>query len=269
MSEYLYLPEKYHKLHQQCMNLIFQIEEFIIKEEYTCLKAFAIKLEKIDMSFIEDGGDIFDFLRTNGKIDEMRKCVKHQVLYAILIDFCYFMQEALLCSKKMRLVVTYSLLRRPLIDDLKILLKLIADDQFVDNFINKDGYDPTNMKDEDLRELLNISDIIRLVKTIKGTDIYELVFDKNNPNSILNLSNKALHPITNRNKVNATEKMNLNFMFANSDNNDWLWNHLYSVLRPVLMYCSELFNICVWYYNDTLSSDLLTERYKKMAKILS
>ena len=50
------------------------------------------------------------------------------------MDFCYFMQESMACSCKKRLVVSFALLRRPLVDNLKILLRVFADDKFYDNF---------------------------------------------------------------------------------------------------------------------------------------
>lgn len=269
MNDYIFLPDKYHKQHQQCFDLVCQIEEFIIKEEYRYLKALPFKIEEKDIEFFKNGGHPFDFLQQYGKKEDMELAVKHQVLYALIIDFCYFMQEALLCSMKMRLVVTYSLLRRPLIDDLKIALKLLADSDFADNFINIEGYDPTKIKDEDLKELLSATDEIRIISPIKGNDIYGFVFDKDNPNSILNLSNQALHPITNRNKKNLTGKMNLNFMFANEENNDWMWNCLYATLLPVLMYYTEIFNLCIVKYNsERLCEYFINDRYARLTEIL-
>lgn len=105
------------------------------------------------------------------------------------------------------------MLRRPLVDNLKILLRILLDDGFYDNFIEKDDYDPASIKEEELKEMLQATDEIRICKPIKGEFIYEYIYDKNNPSSIVNLSNRAIHPVTTR-PWNKTGAMNCNFMFV-------------------------------------------------------
>ena len=77
------------------------------------------------------------------------------------------MQESLDCSNKMRLVVTYALLRRPLVDNLKILLRFVYDDNFYDDFIKRNDYDPAHLNDDTLREYLDKTDSIRIANIEK------------------------------------------------------------------------------------------------------
>lgn len=263
---YLHLPEEFHKSHEKCFNLIKQIEEFIIDPRYSCLKGMSLKLEEKDIDLLKKARNPFDFLEQSGSTEDLEKMIKHSLIHALLIDFCYFMQEALECSAKMRLVVSYSLIRKPIIDNLKIFLRIFLDSSFLEQFINEESFDPTLITDNELKELLDATDQCRVIP-IKGQDIYNLVFDKKNRNSILNISNRAIHPATNRNDANSTGKMNLNFMFVTPEDNYNLWHSFYATLIPILMFYTEILNIIVW-EDNSLPQELLTERYGELTNIL-
>ena len=185
------------------------------------------------------------------------------------MDFCYFMQESMACSCKKRLVVSFALLRRPLVDNLKILLRVFADDKFYDNFIERDDYDPAQMEDRQLKEFLDATDKVRVVEPITGSFIYECIFDKENTGSIINLSNRAIHPVTTR-PWNKTGAMNCNFMFVNQGDIAELWKHYYACLPAILMFYSELFNCVVFgLFKDEVDSRLFEKRLERMAEVMS
>ena len=75
--------------------------------------------------------------------------------------------------------------------------------------------------------------------------MYECIYDKNNIESIINLSNRAIHPITTR-PWNKTGAMNCNFMFTTPTDIDELWKHYYAYMPTILMFYSELFNYTVF-----------------------
>ena len=172
------------------------------------------------------------------------------------------------CSNKKRLVVSYALLRRPLYDNLKILLRIIGDEKFYDNFIDKDNYDPANMKDDEVKKLLDKTDEIRMMKSITGSFMFECIFDTTNSGSIINLSNRAIHPITTR-PWNKTGAMNCNFMFMTPIDTVELWKHYYAYLPAILVFYSDLFNSVVFgLFKDEVNMDLYPKRLEKFAKIM-
>ena len=175
--EYFYLPKEYHDVHKSCFDLVRQIEEFITGKEYQFLRISNAPLTEEEKDNIVECGDIWDFLKKY-KEEQFYTLLKKQLILGLLMDFCYFMQESLECSKKKRLVVSYAMLRRPLVDNLKILLRILLDDEFYDKFIERDDYDPVSMKEDDLKEMLKATDKLRICKPIKGEFIYECIYEK-------------------------------------------------------------------------------------------
>lgn len=266
--KYYYLPEKYQMLHSACFELVGQIEEFIISEDFIFLQTSVLSIDKEGLERFNENSDIWEFLKKHDE-EQFYKQLNKNLLLGLLRDFCYFMQESLECSDKMRLVVAYALLRRPLVDNLKILLRILLDDRFYDNFINNDSYDPASMKDDELKMLLKETNSIRFANTITGEHIYHYIFEKANQGAIINLSNKAIHPVTTR-PWNKTGEMNLNFMFTTSYDIDKLWHHYYTLLPAILLFYSELFNMAIFtLFSDEVNKDLLSKRIERIIEIMS
>lgn len=266
--EYYYLPKEYHSVHKACFELVRQIEEFVTGEEYQFLRVSHAPLTEDEKDKLVECGDIWDFLK-KFKEEQFYTLLKKQLVLGLLMDFCYFMQESLDCSNKMRQVVSYALLRRPLVDNLRILLRILLDGDFYEKFIEKDDYDPASMKDEETKELLKATDEFRMTKPIKGEFIYECIYDKNNPGSIVNLSNRAIHPVTTR-PWNKTGAMNCNFMFVMPDDIKGLWKHYYAYMPAILIFYSELFNYAVFgLFNDEVDMKLYSKRLEKLAMIMN
>lgn len=265
--EFYYLPEDYHTVHAACFELVRQIEEFIVKDEYKFLRVSTSAMTPEELKLLEECGDIWAFLKKY-KEEQFYTLLNKQLISGLLRDFCYFIQESLDCSRRMRLVVSYALLRRPIVDNLKILLRILADDTFYDNFIERDDYDPAQMKDEKLKEFLSATDEMRMTKPITGTFMYECIYDKNNTESIINLSNRAIHPITTR-PWNKTGAMNCNFMFTTPTDIDELWKHYYAYMPTILMFYSELFNYTVFsLFENEVDMELYPKRMEKLARIM-
>ena len=162
--EFYYLPGEYKAIHTACFELIRQIEEFIVGKEYQFLQVSHYELSDAEKELLKQSGDVWDFLRKYREEDFYNQLNKQMIL-GLLMDFCYFMQESMACSCKRRLVVSFALLRRPLVDNLKILLRLFADEKFYENFIERDDYDPAQMDDKQLKEFLDATDKVRVVSS--------------------------------------------------------------------------------------------------------
>jgi len=265
--EFYYLPKEYLSVHNACFELVRQIEEFVVGKEYQFLRVLHAPINEVEKDKFVACGDIWDFLKKY-KENQFYTLLKKQLILGLLMDFCYFMQESLECSKKMRLVISYALLRRPLVDNLKILLRILFDDEFYEKFIEKDDYDPASMKEDDLKEMLKATDKVRMTTPITGEFLYECIYKKDNPGSIVNLSNRAIHPVTTR-PWNKTGAMNCNFMFVMPDDIAELWKHYYAYLPAILIFYSELFNYAVFgMFEDEVDMDLYGKRLEKMSTIM-
>lgn len=260
--DFLYLPERFHKKHRLCEFLLYQIEDFITQDSFKELKIQRIEFdEKIEFL---DEEHIFDYLIRINKTDIHNEIIANHILCAIIGDICQFLQVALFSSLQQRLTVTFSLIRKPFVYNLLIILRLYFEDNFLEKFNTKEKFDPTKLSQEDIRELLDLSEKMLFTKSIKGEDIYDFIFNSSLPDSLINLSNKALHPSTTRNKDNQTEVQNLNFVFSTSQSINSQWEYLYRRLPLLLLYLNEVIE-CIIFTRLKTSDDIYIERITERA----
>ena len=265
--EFDYLPEKYRAIHKACFELIQQIEEFIIGKEYRFLNGFELELTKEEKERLDECGDLWEYLKKFNK-EKFYKLLSKQLILGLLMDFCYFMGVSMDCSKNRKLVVSYALLRKPLVDNLIILLRILLDKSFFDKFIERDDYDPASAKDDEVKELLNKTDEWGMSSPITGADIYDCIFEKKYSGSVINVSNKAIHPVTTR-PWNKTGAMNLNYVFVTKKELAGLWKHYYAKLPAILVFYSDLFNRAIFdLFKDEVDKELYYKRMQRMLDIL-
>lgn len=271
-DEYLYLPEEFHKTHDTCMSLIKQMEDFITNDIYKELKGLSIPINEKELDLLKNStGDIFDFLLDTNKKEEFKRLVINNLIHGLIIDNCYFLQEAFYCSKKMRLTVSFSLFRRPLVFNMVIILRLLFEDNFLEKFIN--GKELLQNKEIDfdaakfplnLKDLLIASKGNLIMNNIPGDFIYDTIYNRNISDSFINMSDKALHPVTTRNPHNKTGAMNLNFIFSTSEDIYAQWNYIYHRMPAILLYYIDLVDTLV-FSNLKLNnlSQVLNERLEQ------
>jgi len=241
---YLYLPKKYWKKHDHCMFLINQIEEFVIDKTYHGLRIKSIRLKKNEK--IEKDEHVFDFMLRTGRVQEHNEMVRNQLVNSLLIDICYFIQEALDCSKKKRTSVTFALLRKPFVYDLIVFLRIMFEEGFIEKFNTLDQFDVIGIKEDDKKALIKESTKFVIPKSITDGDIYDLIFNPTDQDSLINISTKALHLSTNRNKNNMTGIQNLNFVFSNQESILSQWEYIYKRLPLLLFYYIQIIDTLVF-----------------------
>ncbi|WP_165043993.1 hypothetical protein [Dysgonomonas sp. ZJ709] len=271
-DKYLYLPEEFHKMHDTCMLLIKQMEDFITDNTYKDLKAFSIPINESEQTLLNlYNGDIFDFLLEINRKDEFERLVVYNLIYGLIIDNCYFLQEAFNCSSKKRLVVSFSLLRRPLVFNMVIILRLLFEDDFLNKFIrgkelyqNKEiDFDAAKFP-HNLKDLLIASKGNLIMNNIPGDVIYDAVYNKNISDSLINMSDKALHPVTTRILNNKTGPMNLNFVFSTPEAIHEQWSYIYHKMPTILLYYIDLVDTLVFSRLKLSNLDqVLSERHRQ------
>ena len=266
-NEYLYLPKRFWTKHKQCELFVRQIEEFIINETYNDLRYQKFDLESEDD--FKDDEHIFDYLLRKEKFEEHDNFVRKSLVNALIIDVCYFLQEALASSKRKRLTVTFSLLRKPFIYHLPVFLRLLFEEEFLFNFNNNDSFDVNYITEEKKQELIKQSLSLLLgAKSLTADEIYDWIFNQKNPDSLINLTNKALHLSTTRNKSNKTEIQNLNFIFSNQDDIENLWSYIYTYIPVLLLYLVEIIEPLVFAIID-LPDNVYENRIKERILIMT
>ncbi len=190
----------------------------------------------------EQAEDIFSWLAERQLLEERADILRIIVFPAILSDFLHFIFEALECSRKAKLNITYALLRKPLQEDLFILESIARDPIF---FADQLASDPLKLRsskvggpDVHAKIIEELLKNINLDKRYDSRFLAQLRYEKCDDgfDSICNL---AIHLITEHPK-NKTEKMNLNFIFSDWDAKISQWTYLYSRLPYILAYARDL-----------------------------
>ncbi len=241
--DFIHLPPEFHRQHKSCEFLLYQIEDFVTADTFKGLKVQTLQFE--EAVELIDGEHMLDYLVRTDKSDKHNEIITSNILNAVIADTCQFLQIALFASLQQRLTVTFSLIRKPFVYNLLIILRLYLTSDFLEKFNKEDNFDTTGLTQEDIIELLNATESLLSSKSIKASDVYDFVFNPALSDSLVNMSNKALHPSTTRNKNNKTEIQNINFVFSTKDSIMTQWYYLYMRLPFLLLYFNEIFEIIV------------------------
>ena len=75
----------------------------------------------------KDSDTLQDWLLQNGYKEQMYEGYYRHTLFSLIADFCHYMLESINCAAKMKVAVSYALLRKPLKDTLGYIEWLYAD----------------------------------------------------------------------------------------------------------------------------------------------
>ena len=125
-----FLPKKFKKSYDYCFFLHDQLVETMRLGEQARIFEAQIKIK--DPAQIKaigglTGEKLVEWLLANGYRREVFFMEYKQIVAALLSDFLHFIYEALTCSRKGKLTVSYALLRKPLKEKLFYLEWLLAE----------------------------------------------------------------------------------------------------------------------------------------------
>lgn len=260
--DFINLPQEYHLKHKSCEFLLYQIEDFITADIYKDLKVQTIEIDK-EVELLEDE-NILDYLLRINKSEKHNEIITRNILNAVIVDTCQFLQIALFASLQQRITVAFSLIRKPFVYNLLIILRLHLTNDFLERFNTEDSFDTTALKQEEIKELLKVSESLIFSKSIKASDVYDFIFNQALEDSLVNISNKALHPSTTRNKNNMTEIQNINFVFSTEESIMSQWDYLYRRLPYLLLYLNEILE-AIMFDHLKLDYEIYSERLKERA----
>ncbi|MGI9526327.1 MAG: hypothetical protein ACR2MS_04360 [Weeksellaceae bacterium] len=260
------LDYKYHFSHNLCVRLYDDLV-WVLKDSESAGKvnvSIDFKNSKECENF-EKADDILSWLKINGYDNKADEVIAKNLICAVLSDACNFIYHSLDCSKKIKLTVALTLIRKPFLENLLIIEQLLTHEKdFLNRFeLESKQFDPGRIKRED--KLLLIEKSIGKIDNgafFSSDLINQLRWDSNNPNSIYANSNMATHLVTNRNASYRTENLNLNFIF--SSYRDWenLLQYYYSYVPYLLSYFVECSD------NYLLEKEILTLKQFKERKFL-
>ncbi len=265
-NTYQYLPVKFHKKHDYCEFVVSQIEELILNKQFIELseQRFEFPTEFMD-KLASDDKHILDLLEENNYNDIAFHIVKNRILLALIMETCYFFQEGLLSSLKMRMTVCFTLFRKPFLEISILLMRILNEADFIDRFNKEDKFDPVLTTPERKKELVLLTNTW-LHDKYNPEDIYDLIFNKKYEDSLFNLTNNAVHLHTNRNPISSTGKQNLNFIFSTEEDIERQWEYIYDYFPMLITYMADLIDLLV-FKSTSVEEKIFIKRFKERDKL--
>lgn len=244
------LPKKYHYQHNVCVRLHDLMVELLKSKEFEALHGTAIAPPRQgDIGAItpESGGEeILNFLKVNNRRDEAVRFLSKHILTHVLGDFCHFIHESLRCACAGKMSVSYTLLRKPVTDELLIFEQLLTErEDFIDRFFYQGEpnlYDPSagNHGEAGLKLIISAATArLGTLTPLFGDVMYEFRYDKSQPGSLNAMMNHAHHIVTNDRRYR-TAPQSLNFVFSIKEDYQRYWNAYYSLVPFLLLYATAV-----------------------------
>lgn len=186
----------------------------------------------------QEASDPISYFIQNGHLDIAQSLSVGQAMMAIWSDFFNFIYEALIALEKRKFVVAFSLLRKPIKENLLFLTMMLVDES---GFFGKLASSPAThlghpgLQDTHRRAYFSkAKEIIPFGEFVDPEWLHDLIFDIGNKDGLAPLFDKATHLVTNREQIR-TEDLNLNFVFKNPHDND-VYDTTYKQLSYILLY---------------------------------
>jgi hypothetical protein len=263
-----FLPQKYKELHDLCFYLHGILVQVVKEGEKKKLFHTLYNIKKIsDIQAIKDNDDILEWLSNNGYEDEYKSIVIKQVLIAMISDYCHYVYEALKCSEKSKLAITFTLLRKPLKDNLLFFEWILTNrNEFIEKFQKDSNYYAIDKIDSAKKKIFIGCSVNKIdySETFNADFIYNIRYSKKSDYSLERLWNVANHLVTTC-KYYKTESLNLNFVFSGPDSQESQWKYLYTVLPYLLFYSIEVIQAVLDQEIGENKFEVLIETFEKRA----
>ncbi len=200
--------------------------------------SFKIETEE-DLSALQSGAHILDFLSRTGRGNLERRAVVNHVTAALFSDMLHFVYEGLLALEKRKFSVSLNLLRKPFKENMLIAALACADEEKFFEKLKSDAKNLLNKKELDPARIIQVIESAK--QRCRGSafansdQIYSIAFDRKNIDGLAPLFDKATHLVTENQQI-ATEDYNLNFIFKNPEDND-IYSSIYRKLSVLLLFC--------------------------------
>lgn len=264
-KKFCYLPKKFWKKHTYCELVVNQIEQIVLGKDFIKLKEQIIDFTPEFIEILNKSDEhILDLLRKHNLNREANSILTNKLIYSLLIETSYFLQESLFCSVKMRMTVCFTLIRKPFLEILIIILRIICEDAFINKFSTIDGFDPIKTTPSYKKELLEKVNNLLLDK-YNVDDLFNFIFNKDFEDSLFNITNSAIHLFTDRSVVK-TKKENLNFIFSTTNDIETQWEYIYHTLPILLTFMVDTIDILVFTVAD-VDEKVIAKRFQERQNI--
>jgi hypothetical protein len=265
-SRLAFLPPRHWKAHEFCFFLHDNLVRLLIEYESSgahnwVTEAFHKVLAEHD---VDDGEiDMLSFMKEHNLIEPYRHHLVSHLVLALTSDMLHFLYEALTCFEKRKFAVAFSLLRKPLKENLLFLSWLLGDEaDFLERFA-ANNYQTLNGLGKDQQRSIFAAAIKKLATSdaFDAETLRDLIFSKTASSGFEPVWQRATHLITSQGELLKTEDYTINFIFERPDA-DHYFDLIYSKLPYLLIFVTqvtlECFGLILKVNDKTFSHHVIT-----------
>jgi len=233
-----FLPKEFDIAHDLCFVIHDAIGAILTDGETGGFFKHRIAWSNLELGAAFDAAENpVEWLQANDMPQDAAKILKCVTFPAVLSDMLHCLYEALECSRKGKLNVTYMLLRKPLQESLYVFEEIVIS---LEDFAHKLSTQPLNLRaeraggvDAHARRIARVLGILDAKVRFSPKRLAELRYDK--AVGFDGACNRAIHLFTEHHAIR-TELMNINFVFSGPAEKQAQWEYLYLHLPYVLDY---------------------------------
>ena len=226
--------------HQLC----FAVHDTMLEALLSGLRSNVFTIEfkfrdQAERDALAQSSDIIEWLRQFRNEADVADVLVSVAFPTVLGDMLTFIYEALEASRKGKLTISYTLLRKPIQESLFLMEAILLDKL---DFNSKLTSDPQKLRSQKAGGLQPHAErIARVIDALAEGDRFDaaylaqLRYDKDADDGFDGPCNLATHLITDHKSIR-TAPMNLNFIFTNFEALRTQWAYLYSRLPYIMFY---------------------------------
>lgn len=252
-----------------CNNIMLSLVKRANRSDWNSVKIKFKENDKNDLKKYD-----VEYLRLNGYRKEINKMYYQHMFFSILSDYLDYTYEANTAASKMKISIAYSLLRRPLKDNL-YFLEILENKgiEFMDDFLERpiEEFSIDKIYSEEKRNVIN-NVAKEVFSEAYGEFLYNVRYSKKEEIGLERIWNKTQHIITNC-KYYKTEDGNLNMIFNDDKNIKDFVTYFYNIMPTICTYVLKLTlkilqNLgLINEIEYEINNIIITNRYLKFSKV--
>lgn len=229
------IPPKYWKAHEFCFFLHDSVLQALVEYEQSGAHNWVTNaFEEISKDHpVEEDFDILKFMKERNLIEPYKHHLLSHLVLGLVSDMLNFIYESLDAFEKRKFAVGWSLLRKPLKENLLFLSWILSnEDEFIEKFESENYKTLNNIKKEKQLEIFDGA-----IKKIPNSDafssdlLWNHIYSKNHSSGFEPTWQRATHLITSQGDLLKTEDYTINLIFESP-----FINHHYDLLHGRLPY---------------------------------